>query len=162
LKDLLATPDAIRITTPALPRATMERVLAIIRQDVADDRVQIDTPTQNLESYFLAVVQNARRAAAETSGAMSGAAVAAYLRGGAEAKPASDRILERLTVPQAAPPTPTPPPQPLETVDQQKLAALTKSTEPAIPTPQPQAEPAKSADLEKANEKLSSLLGKRE
>jgi ABC-type multidrug transport system ATPase subunit len=35
LKDLLATPDTIRITTPALPRETMERVLEIIRKDVA-------------------------------------------------------------------------------------------------------------------------------
>src|ERR1035437_896783 len=32
LKELLATPDAIRITTPALPRETMERVLALIRR----------------------------------------------------------------------------------------------------------------------------------
>ena len=31
LKDLLATPDALRITTPALSRETMEKVLAIIR-----------------------------------------------------------------------------------------------------------------------------------
>jgi len=96
LKELLATPDAIRITTPALPREAMERVLAIIREDVAADKVKIDTPTQNLESYFLDVVQNARQAAAETSGAMSGARVAAYLRGEGVAKPASDKILERL------------------------------------------------------------------
>src|ERR1041385_7458726 len=41
LKDLLATPDAIRITTPALPRPTMERVLELIRKDVAEDKVQI-------------------------------------------------------------------------------------------------------------------------
>ena len=61
LKDLLATPDAIRITTPALARPTMERVLELIRQDVARDKVQIDTPTQNLESYFLQVVQKARQ-----------------------------------------------------------------------------------------------------
>ena len=108
LKELLATPDAIRITTPALPRETMERVLAIIRKDVAEDKVRIDTPTQNLERYFLDVVQNARQAAAETSGAMSGARVAAYLRGEAEAKPASDKILERLAAPQAAAPAPSP------------------------------------------------------
>src|SRR5512135_286230 len=100
LKELLATPDAIRITTPALPRETMERVLAIIRKDVAEDKVQIDTPTQNLESYFLEVVQTARRAAAETSGATSGARVAAYLRGDAEGKAEGDKILERLTVAQ--------------------------------------------------------------
>jgi ABC-type multidrug transport system ATPase subunit len=53
LKELLAKPDAVRITTPMLPRETMERVLEIIRKDVAEDRVRIDTPTQNLESYFL-------------------------------------------------------------------------------------------------------------
>src|SRR3989449_8561843 len=57
LKELLAKPDAIRITTPAVPRQTMERVLEIIRKDVKTDQVSIDTPTQNLESYFLAVVQ---------------------------------------------------------------------------------------------------------
>src|SRR6202142_2643790 len=114
LKELLATPDAIRITTPALPRETMERVLAMIRKDVAEDKVKIDTPTQNLESYFLGVVQTARRAEAETSGAMSGARVAAYLRGEAEAKPASDRILDRLTAPQPAPPAPAAASQPHE------------------------------------------------
>src|SRR5512135_286221 len=101
LRELLATPDSIQITTPALPRETMERMLAVIRADVAEDKVSIDTPTQNLEHYFLGVVQSARQAAAETSGAMSGARVAAYLRGEAEAKPASDRILERLAAPQA-------------------------------------------------------------
>ena len=31
LRELLAKPDAVRITTPALPRETMERVLEIIR-----------------------------------------------------------------------------------------------------------------------------------
>src|SRR6266851_4923114 len=90
LKELLATPDAIRITTPALPRETMEKVLELIRKDVAEDRVRIDTPTQNLETYFLDVVRNAKQAAAETSGATSGARVAAYLRGDAETRPAGD------------------------------------------------------------------------
>src|SRR5437867_117045 len=61
MEELLATPDAVRITTPALPRETMERVLEIIRKDVAADRVRIDTPTQNLESYFLDVVLKARQ-----------------------------------------------------------------------------------------------------
>src|SRR5215472_3284903 len=135
LKDLLATPDAIRITTPALPRESMQRVLEVIRQDVAEDKVRIDTPTQNLESYFLDVVQKARQAAAQTSGAVSGARVAAYLRGDAEAKPATDRILDRLTAPQPA--APAPPPKPVETVDQQKLAALTESAPPASPAPKP-------------------------
>src|SRR5687768_2508783 len=60
LKDLLATPDAVRITMPTLPRETMERVLEITRRDVSQDKVRIDTPTQNLEGYFLEVVAKAR------------------------------------------------------------------------------------------------------
>src|SRR5437899_1235745 len=129
LKDLLATPDAVRITTPALPRETMERVLEIIRKDVAQDKVRIDTPTQNLESYFLQVVQNARRAAAETSGATSGARVAAYLRGEAEPKQSGEKILERLAAPQAAIPL-AQVSEPAEAVDSKRLAALAQPTPP--------------------------------
>ena len=159
LKELLATPDVIRITTPALPRPTMERVLEIIRQDVAEDKVSIDTPTQNLESYFLDVVQQARQAAAQTSGAMSGAKVAAYLRGDAEAQPAGDKILERLTAPQA-PPAPPPLAAPsAPVVDEQKLAALAQPAEPAAPVSKPR-QPENPAELDKANEKLGSFLGK--
>jgi ABC-2 type transport system ATP-binding protein len=161
LKELLASPDAVRITTPALPRETMERVLGIIRKDVAEDKVRIDTPTQNLESYFLQVVQNARRAAAETSGATSGARVAAYLRGDAEGKPATEKILERLTAPQPASPQ-APVTAPEETVDQKKLAALAKPTETTPAAPAPATEPGKAPELEKANEKLSALLGKKD
>ena len=160
LRELLATPDAIRITTPALPRATMERVLELIRKDVAEDRVRIDTPTQNLESYFLEVVQTARRAAAETSGATSGARVAQYLRSGAEETPATDKILERLSAPQPAPAAAAPESKPVETVDQSKLDALSKPNEPTASLSKPMAEPQKTAELDKANEKLSSLLSK--
>jgi ABC-2 type transport system ATP-binding protein len=160
LRELLATPDAIRITTPALSRQTMERVLEILRADVARDKVQVDTPTQNLESYFLQVVLKARLAAAETSGAMSGAHVAAYLRGEAEEKPAGDKILDRLAAPQPLPSAPAPQTAAPVPVDQLKLEALTKASEssPAPHKPMPLA-PAP-AELEKANEKLAGLLKK--
>src|SRR3954469_11436765 len=109
LKDLLAKPDSVRITMPPLPRATMQQVLEIIRRDVAEDKVRIDTPTQNLESYFLEVVHKARQSAAETSGAPSGNRVAPGLRGrgNRQADPAA-RILERLTQPAAAKPVEQP------------------------------------------------------
>jgi len=164
LKELLATPGAIRITTPALPRETMERVLDIIRHDVAADKVRIDTPTQNLESYFLDVVQKARQAAAETSGATSGARVAAYLRGDVEEKPAAEKILERLAPPQAGQSVSRPqkaaePAAPA--VDVKKLEALTKVAGPTTsPSPPGPAIEEKPVDLSQADEKLSSLLGK--
>jgi ABC-2 type transport system ATP-binding protein len=163
LKELLATPDAVRITTPTLPRATMERVLELIRRDVTDDKVRIDTPTQNLESYFLDVVAKARAQSAETSGAQGGAKVAAYLQGEAEARPATEKMLERFTSPAAAVVEPT---QPISAVpatpavDESKLASLAKVGEPTpAPKPDDTASPATPADLSKANEKLSSLLG---
>ena len=162
LKELLSEPDTLRITTPVLPRETLERVLAVIRHDVAADKVKIDNPSQNLESYFLDVVQKARRAAAETSGAVSGARVAAYLRAGADERPPAEKILERLALPQAAQPVARPKPPPpavAPAVDIQKLDALTKTTTPAPAKPTPAPEQ-KAADLSKADEKLASLLQK--
>src|SRR6266550_2634653 len=150
LKDLLARPDAVRITTPPLPRETMERVLEIVRRDVAEDRIKIDTPTQNLESYFLDVVQKAKQSAAETSGATSGNRVAAYLRGEADVKQAADKILERLTLPTvAAKEDPASPPPAIEKPNDAKLEALTRPTEPVAPAPTatPATEPAKPVDL---------------
>jgi ABC-2 type transport system ATP-binding protein len=164
LRDLLATPDAVRITMPPLGRETMQKVLDLIRHDVAADRIQIDNPTQNLESYFLEVVRRARETQAETSGSTSGSRVAAYLRGEAEAPPAGDRLLERLTVASTpVPPEPAPAPLPASApkVDQARLASLSKLAEtPAPPAPAPP--PPAPADLDKANEKLASLLGKPE
>jgi ABC-2 type transport system ATP-binding protein len=160
LTELLAKRDSIRITTPALPPQTMQRVLEIIRKDAATDAVQVDNPRQNLESYFLEVVRNAR-ASSETSGAVSGNRVAAYLCGDAEkAEDNKQNILEQLTAPEPKPVEAPAAPVPTEpAVDQAKLASLAK---PAAPEPAPAnpAEPSPApADLNKANEKLSSLLG---
>ena len=128
---------------------------------VAEDKVRVDNPTQNLESYFLAVVEQAKRSAAETSGATSGHRVAAYLRGEGETRPATDKILERLTLPAAAKeaePVGASTPEPA--VDREKLAALTRPVEKPAPAPvsEPTPEPAKPVDLSKANAKLSDLL----
>jgi cell division septation protein DedD len=133
----------------------MERVLEIIRRDAGAERVQIDTPTQNLESYFLGVVEQAKQTE-ETSGATSGHRVAAYLRGEADAPSHAERVLERLTLPQAAPAPPVAVQAPEPAVDTAKLEALSHRPEPA-PTPKPETPPP--ADLERANQKLAALLG---
>jgi ABC-2 type transport system ATP-binding protein len=161
LKDLLAKPDAVRITSPALTRETMERVLTIIRADVAQEKVRIDTPTQNLESYFLEVVQNARKAAAETSGATSGARVAAYLRGEGDPKASGEKLLERLAAPQPVVPKPEPASEPVESANK-KLESLAQPTGPVLPQPPVKPGAEKAAELDQANQKLSSLLGKPE
>jgi ABC-2 type transport system ATP-binding protein len=163
LKDLLATPDTLRITTPVLPRETLEKVLATIRKDITTGEVRVDNPTQNLESYFLDVVNKAR-SAQETSGAQSGARVAEYLRGGVEARPTTDKVLEKLSLPQTQPVAARPAAESAAPkVDDSKLAAL---AQPTAPTPHPEksapkTEAPKPVDLSNADEKLSDLLGKK-
>lgn len=161
LQELLAKPDTLRITTPVLPRPTMERVLEIIRKDIGSGEVRVDNPTQNLESYFLEVVEQAKQADQQTSGAQSGARVAEYLRAGAETAPASDKLLEKLTLP--TPPVAAPelssPAQP--TVDEKKLESLTR-TEPTRSSPAPKIAEENAAALSQADAKLSSLLGKKD
>ena len=163
LKELLATPDASRITTPILPRATMEKVLEVIRRDIAEDKIRVDTPTQNLESYFLNVVNKARAQEAETSGATSGNRVAEYLRGGADAGATQKaKVLDRLTRADEAPIPAAPVVQVtnVESLSNKKLEQLTKHEEAPAPAPQQEKEKPRQADLGKANEKLSSLLNK--
>lgn len=167
LKELLAAPDQVRITAPALPRATLEQVLEILRREAGDRPVQLDTPTQNLERFFLSVVERAKQTE-HTSGALSGANVAAYLRGEAD-RPATpaDRLLERLATPApAAPAYPVEVATPAPAVNESRLAALVETP----PTPagpaaakarpgQPAAPAPATEDLAKADAKLSELLG---
>lgn len=156
LRDLLATPDELRITAPVVARETIERALDLIRREVGADRVRVDTPTQNLERYFLNVVERAKQSES-TSGATSGHRVAAYLRGEGEAAPAADRVLDRLTAkPEAAPREPVVV-KPVEAVDLAKLDSLARKDEPPTATPPPATAPV--VNLDEANRKLSDLLG---
>ena len=159
LKELLATPDQLRITTPVLPRETLEKVLATIRKDITTGEVRVDNPTQNLESYFLDVVAKAR-AANETSGAQSGAHVAEYLRAGVEAPPATEKILEKLSLPQVAPTLEAKVSAPAaeSKLDEKKLEALAQPVETKISETKAAPE-TKPVDLSAADDKLSSLLG---
>lgn len=163
LKELLTERETVRLTLPTLPRDKMEDVLSIIRKDVAEDRIQIDNPTQNLESYFLGVVKRARESEAQTSGATSGSKVADYLREGAEEKDQKAKILDRLAADLA--PEPAPEETKVETpaaAEQKQDAALSSLAEAEAPKPvepvKTKTEEQKEAD-DQADEKLSSLLG---
>ena len=109
--------------------------------------------------------QKARAAATETSGAQSGARVArVFARRRGRARPAAEKILEKLALPQAAQPAAEPKPAaPVAApkVDDKKLEALAQvaaTPAPAKPASAPEEKP---VDLSKADEKLSSLLGKK-
>ena len=107
-------------------------------------------------------MNKAQQLAAETSGATSGARVAPYLRGEAEAASPSEAVLSRLTLPEApAAPAQAPGAKASPASDEKKLDDLTRAGN-AAPDHPVVAAPEKPADLSKADEKLSSLLGKKE
>ena len=156
MSELLANQDATRITAPTLSRETMDKVLALIRDDTGSDEVRVDNPKQNLESLFLNIVEEARQKESETSGATSGHRVAEYLRVDA-AGDRADHVLDHLTRATDEPALGQAPEvtKPTETVDVDKLAGLAK----AEPAPQADVAPKKGENLDKANEKLGGLLG---
>ncbi|MBX3732337.1 MAG: ATP-binding cassette domain-containing protein [Verrucomicrobiae bacterium] len=165
LQELLAEPDEVQITAPVVSRDTLQQALELLRRE-AGDRVRVDTPTQNLESYFLGVVERARAKADATSGATSGNQVAQFIVGGqAEAPSQSGRVLDRLTRPTAPAAAPVEATASAAPVDESRLAQLTRGGMPAAgdadsKAPPPETAPeAAPADLSKANEKLSGLLG---
>jgi ABC-2 type transport system ATP-binding protein len=172
LGELLTERDSVQITSPVLPPRILERVLEILRSEMGADSIRVDSPTQNLESYFLSVVQRARAAEAKTSGATSGGRVAAYLKGDAEARTETgESVLERLAMPSAAPlvepAAGASRAEAAAAADSQRLDALTRAVPPSAaptlrstPTQGPAPAPTPSAaDLAKADDKLSSLLG---
>jgi len=172
LSELLTERDSVQITAPVLPQRTMERVLEILRAEMGPGSVRVDSPTQNLESYFLGVVQRARAAEAKTSGATSGGRVAAYLKGDAEGgEGAGTSVLERLSAPAESKPA-TPQPEPVQAFptsvnasNPERLDALTQSVAKPAPSAsgpsaaKPTSAPPDASDLAKADDKLSSLLG---
>ena len=157
LKELLAAPDTLRLTLPVLSRDATERLLNFVRRDIAQEKVRLDVPTQNLESYFLSVVQRARAAETKTSGATSGNTVAEYLRGTMPAA-SSEKVLERLMESDPMVPTQVSPVESKPNVNEATLAALNQP----LPVPAP-AKPVPTAPLPpddaKVNEKLNGLLG---
>jgi hypothetical protein len=109
------------------------------------------------------VVNKARAQEAETSGATSGNRVAEYLRAGGESGVAQQtKVLDRLTRADEAPAAPAPVVQVtnVESLSNKKLEQLTKQDEAPAVVPGPVPKKVREEDLNKANEKLSSLLNK--
>ena len=157
MKELLSNRNATRITSPALSRETMDKVLTLIREDTKSQEVHVDNPTENLESLFLNIVEQAQQRESETSGATSGHRVADYLRGDTSQNK-SDRVLDHLTRNEDSTLSLTANTQSKPaTIKEDKLADLSKTETDHAPTLK--VTPKKGEDLDKANDKLSGLLG---
>ena len=161
LEELLTERDSVQFTVPTLSETAQKEVLEVIGRHVGRESIRVDNPTQNLESLFLNVVEEAR-ASDETSGATSGSEVAEFLRADEPVPTQAEKMLERLADKEAAQPAAkekaeAPEPETLK-MDEAKLDSLSETeTEPETKKPEPKAEAKK--NLDEVDDKLSGLLG---
>ncbi len=161
LEELLTERDSVQFTVPALSEMAQKEVLEVMGRHVDRESIRVDNPTQNLESLFLNVVEEAR-ASDETSGATSGSEVAEFLRADEPVPTQAEKMLERLADKEAAQPAAQEKAEAAEPetpkVDEAKLDSLSEAeTEPETKKPEPKAEAKK--NLDEVDDKLSGLLG---
>ena len=150
---------------PALSEEAQSEVMGVINKHVKSEDVRVENPTQNLESFFLNVVENAITKDEETSGSTSGHAVAEFLRSDAPVQSQAEKMLDRLADRQASKPKPKVEKEAPETeqpkVDEEKLKSLTEASEPAAPKTERREDKAdvRKKKLDEADDKLSGLLG---
>ena len=161
LEELLTERDTLRFTLPALSEEAQQEVMDTISKHVGTDKVRVENPTQNLESFFLNVVENAIAKDEDTSGSTAGNEVAEFLRADDPVPTQAETMLERLADKEAAQPAaPQEEPEPEKPkVDTAKLESLAGNEAPKEPAKPKQAETKKSQNLDDAEDKLSGLLG---
>ena len=161
LEELLTERDSVQFTVPTLSETAQKEVLEVMGRHVDRESIRVDNPSQNLESLFLNVVEEAR-ASDETSGATSGSEVAEFLRADEPVPTQAEKMLERLADKEAAQPAAQEKTEAAEPetpkVDEAKLDSLSETeTEPETKKPEPKAEAKK--NLDEVDDKLSGLLG---
>lgn len=161
LSDMLTVEDRTRITTPALTKVQLSRVMAVLNEVVGPATSQVDRPTMSLEDFFMGVVQQAKAESQATSGAQSGGQIASYLTGAGHDRAAASQILAQLATPEpvAPPPAPAPAVPTAPAPDLGKLVTLTTDDAPP-PAPAAPAPPPVETAADKAakSKKLADLL----
>jgi ABC-2 type transport system ATP-binding protein len=105
IHELLSQKNLTQITTEKLSEETIERIRDLVAQAEQKQVVDVSTPSDKLETFFLRIVSEAQRVRQATSGAVGGGRVADFL-----ARPdEGEALVESLVA--AAEPTATGPPE---------------------------------------------------
>ncbi len=94
VNDLLVQRELTEIRSGRLSETAVRRVREIIRDDTGEDAVEICSPRERLEEFFLHTVAQARQQQKQTSGAEAGSGVSDFLGAAAEERPAG--IIDQL------------------------------------------------------------------
>ncbi|MBP5182482.1 MAG: ABC transporter ATP-binding protein, partial [Lentisphaeria bacterium] len=160
LSELLTIQSTNTITTPNLPPAAMEKLLAVLRSSLRDEEFKIDHPRMSLEEFFLDVVNKAQSESVETYGARAGGHIADYLSAGEEVPAASGKeLLDALSGKEPEKKPEEKEKEEKQEIDSGRLQALEDdSLKTKAPAPEKAADEAPKRDLSEANKRLSSLL----
>ena len=160
LSDLLTEADATTITTPALPKEQMDKVLSELRNALHGEAIRVDHPRKSLEEFFLDVIARAKSESVETAGVVSGGRIAKYLAEGDEKSAVLESLLQTPEVQKSAPREVEPEPEKKAEAAEEKLTGLME--EKLVPREEEKAEPAPDVrkELSDADRKLNDILGK--
>ena len=160
LDNLLTVNNETRIMTPELPKAAMDQLLTILRNNLDGDEFRIDHPRRTLEEFFLDVIATAKRESVETSGVVSGGKIADYLADASDKNTVLENLLATPEAPKAAKTADTAAPA-VEISASDRIAEVLNSQEAVAKPAAPAVEltPEKQENLAEANRKLDSLLG---
>jgi ABC-2 type transport system ATP-binding protein len=95
VEELLERRELTEIRTDRLSDETLEKIKMVIHQEKGDCPVEVQTPRNRLEDYFLEIVAEAQAAAVETSGSIAGSGVSDFLSAAGEVSE-GERVLDRL------------------------------------------------------------------
>jgi len=140
-KELLSQQDRTRITTERLSPDTVEQVRDLVRTREGKQILDVSSPSDKLETFFLRIVQEAQAANIRTSGVRAAGELPEFL---SRLEPSGAEVIDSLVsaarAPQKVEPKQVPPAPPArrepscEVIDQ--LTAPKKPGPPAAPSPQ--------------------------
>ena len=158
LNELLTVSDAQRITTPALEAPVMEKLLALLRENLRGEEFKVDRPRRTLEEFFLDVIAKARAESVETAGVAGGGRSAEYLAKGDESSAVLASLVGEEPAAPAAAPTPEAPREEAPAVSE-RIRELTGERARESETPAETPAEREGEALSAANAKLNDLLG---
>ena len=159
LSDLLTEADATTITTPALPKEEMDKVLAELRNSLRGEEIRVDHPRKSLEEFFLDVIARAKSESVETAGVVSGGRIAKYLAEGDEKSAVLESLLQTPEPQKDAPREAAPEAEQKSEAEEEKLTGLME--EKLVPKEEETAPaPDVRKELSDADRKLNDILGK--
>lgn len=90
IESLLVKKDEILIKAPAVSEESVSKVVSILEESVDKKKIEVSSPSINLESFFLSIVAEADKNKLKTSGAEMGRGVADYLQKGLDKETLKD------------------------------------------------------------------------